>query len=665
MLGMRGRLLAAFLLLAATPVAAQWQVLENSVPVGRGAGFTGFQDGGTYFSVKAYGAVGDNSTDDAVAFQAAIDAACAAQARTLHVPSPTTAYKITTKLNLCSQLEIVGDNLAKITFTGTGTNAGFALPFTGQQVVIRGLEIRGSSLANTCGILFSGSGGVGTTKAVIKENYFTFWGDAATASGAAICVTADSPSMTISNNVFNNPGSAFLTSGSGATDALDMHDNYIVSATGKCTQMTASSGAGTMQIRHNVCTATGGFRFDVGASGVVYLTDNEYELGATTTNANSAGFDLVSGIFHANGNQCVLSSHANYCFVVDNSVVLSRFVNNYVGSFSTKGFLVGTGATNTYSNNIALPGSSAANVYSNAAYAGSNVINNNLTVNATVYAGSTSGTLTVKSAAVAGTNTLTWPAGTTDFSATGGTSQVVKQTSAGGAFTVAQLAASDLSNGTTGTTTVVLSNTPTLTTPVLGSFTGTNGTLTPTGTGTGLQINRIGSGSTAGSYWQFGLQDPTGTDGVIFAYAGSAYQPNGIFEWVGNSEAWIYYPSTLRIGTGTGTQAALSFYSNLGSGFGGHIRTEGTAPALTSCGSSPAIAGTDTAGTVTMGTGTPTGCVITFATAYSAAPHCVVTWQATPLATQSYTVSTTAITLTQTATSSNLVNYNCIARSGG
>jgi hypothetical protein len=36
-----------------------------------------------------------------------------------------------------------------------------------------------------------------------------------------------------------------------------------------------------------------------------------------------------------------------------------------------------------------------------------------------------------------------------------------------------------------------------------------------------------------------------------------------------------------------------------------------TAPALTSCGTSPAIVGTDMAGTVTMGT-TPTGCVITF-----------------------------------------------------
>lgn len=77
--------------------------------------------------------------------------------------------------------------------------------------------------------------------------------------------------------------------------------------------------------------------------------------------------------------------------------------------------------------------------------------------------GATSGSLKLQSPAVAGANTLTLPAGTTDFSATGGASQVVKQTSTGGAFTVGQLAAADLSNGTTGTGSVVLAASPTFT----------------------------------------------------------------------------------------------------------------------------------------------------------------------------------------------------------
>jgi hypothetical protein len=54
-------------------------------------------------------------------------------------------------------------------------------------------------------------------------------------------------------------------------------------------------------------------------------------------------------------------------------------------------------------------------------------------------AGLTSGTLTQKAAAVSGSSVITWPAGTTDFSATGGANQVVKQVSAGGAFTVGQV----------------------------------------------------------------------------------------------------------------------------------------------------------------------------------------------------------------------------------
>jgi hypothetical protein len=87
-------------------------------------------------------------------------------------------------------------------------------------------------------------------------------------------------------------------------------------------------------------------------------------------------------------------------------------------------------------------------------------------------------------------------------------------------------------------------------------------------------------------------------------------------------------------------------------------------PALTSCGTTPAIVGTDTVGTLTMGA-TATGCIVTFAKAYTAAPHCTVSWRATPLASQSYTVSTTALTLTQTSTSNNLADYNCAPQVGG
>lgn len=70
--------------------------------------------------------------------------------------------------------------------------------------------------------------------------------------------------------------------------------------------------------------------------------------------------------------------------------------------------------------------------------------------------GSTSGNLTIKAAAAAGSSTtLTLPGGTTDFSATGGSNQVVKQVTAGGAFTVGTMACANLSDGATGCSTVV------------------------------------------------------------------------------------------------------------------------------------------------------------------------------------------------------------------
>jgi hypothetical protein len=77
-----------------------------------------------------------------------------------------------------------------------------------------------------------------------------------------------------------------------------------------------------------------------------------------------------------------------------------------------------------------------------------------------------------------------------DLSATGGTSQVLKQTSVGGPVTVGQLALSDLSTGTTGTGLIVLNNTPTLITPLLG--TPTSGVLTNcTGTASGLTAGTV------------------------------------------------------------------------------------------------------------------------------------------------------------------------------
>lgn len=93
-----------------------------------------------------------------------------------------------------------------------------------------------------------------------------------------------------------------------------------------------------------------------------------------------------------------------------------------------------------------------------------------------------------------------------------------------------------------------------------------------------------------------------------------------------------------------------------GIGFG-----SSAAPALTSCGGgTPTIVGNDLAGVVTTGT-SATGCVVTFASAKSAVPACVVTHQVAPAtSTPAYSVTATAITLVQASQSSVKFNYVCV-----
>lgn len=161
----------------------------------------------------------------------------------------------------------------------------------------------------------------------------------------------------------------------------------------------------------------------------------------------------------------------------------------------------------------------------------------------------------------------------------------------------------------------------------------------------------------------FNMKDSGGTGRSVLQYTGGNVvildggTAGSTFRNGGSGNTWLTVDA--------GASKVLAQYGAT-NGVPIHVGTaQTTAPALSSCGTGPAIVGTDEAGEVTMGTGSPTGCVITFNQPYVGAPLCVVTWQATPLASQSYVVSNTAITLTQTGTSSNKANYICRARAGG
>ncbi len=78
------------------------------------------------------------------------------------------------------------------------------------------------------------------------------------------------------------------------------------------------------------------------------------------------------------------------------------------------------------------------------------------------------------------------------------------------------------------------------------------------------------------------------------------------------------------------------------------VHYTGTAPTISSCGTSPSVVGNDARGTVTMGTGTVTSCTVTFSAGYTTnAPACTLGSQMTARGDLVFSAkSTTAFTMT-------------------
>lgn len=92
----------------------------------------------------------------------------------------------------------------------------------------------------------------------------------------------------------------------------------------------------------------------------------------------------------------------------------------------------------------------------------------------------------------------------------------------------------------------------------------------------------------------------------------------------------------------------------------GHIIASSTNPVLSGCGTSPALAGDDTHGYITVGTAA-TGCVLTFQIPYSLKPECTMTNESASLTSAfAYVPSATAITVTQAVgLGGDVLDYQC------
>jgi len=130
-------------------------------------------------------------------------------------------------------------------------------------------------------------------------------------------------------------------------------------------------------------------------------------------------------------------------------------------------------------------------------------------------------------------------------------------------------------------------------------------------------------------------------------------------------DTWIQSPSTglIDIDNGSSSCATAANCRDLRLR---HLIGGGTAPTVAntsanSCGTTTAtIAGTDSAGKITVGVTSGTSCTITFGTAYSNAPSCWATDESTLMGVKAISTTTTVIISATAFTAGDVVAYGCV-----
>lgn len=184
-----------------------------------------------------------------------------------------------------------------------------------------------------------------------------------------------------------------------------------------------------------------------------------------------------------------------------------------------------------------------------------------------------------------------------------------------------------------------------------------NNTCLTTGAGT------LGAGTTGQNAYYSNTNAVTGTSTIFTSTASTVgissstpFAKFAIQALSGETNSFLFL-----IGSSTSSTVASNA---LGVTRSGHIIASSTSPTLSSCGTGPAMVGSDAWGTVTPGA-TSNGCTVTFQVPYSAAPTCVVSPQTGSVVnTFSYSVTASALTVTETGLGTGKFDFICHGVSG-
>ena len=294
-------------------------------------------------------------------------------------------------------------------------------------------------------------------------------------TGSEVIAGAKTFSNTITGSITGNAAtvttiSGLISAGTNVTitGAGTSASPFVIASSGGASGITALTGdvtaSGTGSVAATLATVNsnvGTFQgLTVNAKGLVTAASNQSYLTANQT-------ITVSGDISGSGTTAITATLAT--------------VNSNIGSFggassvpsftvNAKGLVTAASATAVVAPAGTLSGTTL----------NSTVVTSSLTSVGTIATGTWHGTIVA--VAYGGTGV--------SLASTGGTSQVLQQTTVGGNVTVGQLAASNLSNGTTGSGSVVLATSATLVTPALG--TPASGVLTNcTGTASGLTAGAV------------------------------------------------------------------------------------------------------------------------------------------------------------------------------